>query len=261
LSAPLCPVHGEPADRLVCPHLAFGHGAGVNPRRGADWCDGCQALGIARGAGAPEPTALCARCHAAALARNRSPRFELAVDERTLLRTPTRDDARPIFALVEANRAYLRRWLPWVDGSTAEEHTRAFLDFSIAAGLDGRSLVLVIEHDGTLAGTAGFNSIDPRNRTCEIGYWLRADFQGRGIVSGACRALVRHAFGSLALNCVRLAAATENAKSRAVPERLGFHLDGVLREQEWVDGRFVDHAVYTLLRREWRGGASAGSAS
>jgi ribosomal-protein-serine acetyltransferase len=60
---------------------------------------------------------------------------------------------------------------------------------------------------------------------------------------------------------VRLAAATENAKSRAIPERLGFHLDGVLREQERVDGRYVDHAVYTLLRREWRAGLSEGSAS
>jgi len=46
-----------------------------------------------------------------------------------------------------------------------------------------------------------------------------------------------------------------------VPERLGFHLDGVLREQEWVDGRFVDHAVYTLLRRDDRAALSAASAS
>jgi ribosomal-protein-serine acetyltransferase len=261
VSAPLCPVHGEPEDRLVCSHLAFAHAAGVNLARGAARCDGCQAAAIAGGGAEAEPTPVCARCYEAALARNRAPRFELRADPRTLLRTPARADAEAIFALVEANRAYLRRWLPWVDASVRVEDTRGFLDFVIAAGLDGRSLVLVIEHDGALAGTAGFNTIDGRNRSCEIGYWLRADLQGRGIVTGACRALVRHAFESLGLNCVRLAAATDNARSRAIPERLGFHLDGVVREQEWVDGRYVDHAVYTLLRREWRDASSAGSAS
>jgi ribosomal-protein-serine acetyltransferase len=252
-----CAAHGAVAEREVCAHLLFAHAAGVNVARASAWCDGCHAAAVSGGSRADAAPA-CPACWDAALARNREPSFALRVDARTRLRTPSRADAEPLFALIDAGRAYLRRWLPWVDASTRAEHTRGFLELAIAAGLDGRSLVLVIEHDGALAGTAGFNTIDAANRSCEIGYWLREDFQGRGVVTGACRALVRHAFDSLALNCVKLAAATENAKSRAIPERLGFHLDGVLREQEWVDGRFVDHAVYTLLRRD---GASAASAS
>jgi ribosomal-protein-serine acetyltransferase len=255
-----CAAHGASAERELCAHLFFAHAAGVHVAGASAWCDGCQATAISggsRSAGTPA----CGACWDAALARNRAPRFELRADARTILRTPRRADAEAIFALVDANRAYLRRWLPWVDGSTAVEHTRGFLDVTIAAGLEGRSLILAIEHEGAIAGTIGFNSIDAANRSGEIGYWLRADFQGRGIVTAACRALARHAFDSLGLNCVRLAAATDNAKSRAVPERLGFHLDGVLREQEWVDGRFVDHAVYTLLRRDDRAALSAASAS
>jgi ribosomal-protein-serine acetyltransferase len=186
----------------------------------------------------------------------------LVGDERTILRSPHLQDAVPLFAAIDASRAYLRRWLPWVDASTSAEHTREFLRGAISGAADGKSLILVIEHDGEPCGTAGFNWLDPANGSCEIGYWLREDFQGRGIMSAACRALLGHAFESLALNCVQIAAAADNAKSRAIPERLGFHLDGVLREQERVDGRFVDHAVYTYLRREAGGAASsAGSAS
>lgn len=255
-----CAAHDAPAERRVCPHLLLAHAAGVNVAGSSAWCDGCQAASIA-GAGRGDTVEACVACWDAALARNRSPRFELRADPRTRLRTPTRADAEPLFALVDANRAYLRRWLPWVDGSVRVEHTRGFLDMAIAGVLDGRSLNLVIEHDGAIAGMCGFNVIDAANRTCEIGYWLRADFQGRGVVTAACRALVRHAFESLGLNCVRLAAATGNAPSRAIPERLGFHLDGVIRAQERVDGRFVDHAVYTLLRSEWPAALSAGSAS
>lgn len=248
-----CRAHGAPADRRLCAHLVFGHAAGVNRARDAAWCDGCQAASVARSS-QPVPQEVCAACFDAALARNHAPRFELVADGRTRLRTPRRQDAEAIYALVDANRAHLHPWLPWVEHSTSANDTRGFLDLAIAGQLDGRSLNLVIEHDGAIAGMCGFNVIDAANLVCEIGYWLRADLQGRGIVGAGCRALVEHAFASLGLNCVRLAAATGNARSRAIPERLGFHLDGVIREQEWVAGRFVDHAVYTRLRREWSAG-------
>jgi len=112
------------------------------------------------------------------------------------------------------------------------------------------SLELLIEHAGELAGIAGYRALDALNRSGEIGYWLREDFGGRGIVTACCRALVAHGFDALGLNRIAIAAATGNAKSRAVPERLGFRLEGVLRQPEWLYDRFVDHAVYSLLRAE-----------
>jgi ribosomal-protein-serine acetyltransferase len=52
------------------------------------------------------------------------------------------------------------------------------------------------------------------------------------------------------LNRIEIAAAVGNVRSRAIPERLGFKLDGVLRERENVNGVMLDHAVYSQLRRE-----------
>ena len=97
---------------------------------------------------------------------------------------------------------------------------------------------------------SGYRAIDPVNRSGEIGYWLRADRGGRGIMTACCRVLVAHGFERLALNRIVIAAATENTKSRAIPERLGFRFEGVLRQPEWLYDRFVDHAVYSLLRSE-----------
>ena len=114
----------------------------------------------------------------------------------------------------------------------------------------GASLELLIEHAGELAGIAGFRALDPANRSGEIGYWLRADFGGRGLMTACCRALVAHGFDALGLNRIAIAAATGNTKSRAIPERLGFRFEGVLRQPEWLYDRFVDHAVYSLLRSE-----------
>jgi len=176
--------------------------------------------------------------------------MQLRIDDRTLLRTPRLDDAPRLFALIDRDRAYLREWLRWVDDSISTDHTRNFLRGVIDAAADGKSLILVLDHESEPCGTVGFNWIDPMNGGCEIGYWLREDRQGRGLVTSACRALVGYAFDELHLNCVRIAVAVGNARSRRIPERLGFHLDGVIREAERLHGGFVDHALYTYVRRD-----------
>jgi len=174
----------------------------------------------------------------------------LYAGERTRLRSAALADAEPVYALVEANRARLRRWLGWVDAVREVEHIRGFLEGVIERERAGTSLELVIEHADEIAGICGFRTIDAANRAAEIGYWLRADREGRGIVTGACRALVRHGFGPLGLNRISLAAAADNARSRRVAERLAFRLEGVLRDAEWRTDHFEDHAVYSLLARD-----------
>ena len=83
--------------------------------------------------------------------------------------------------------------------------------------------------------------------TTALGYWLGEEFQGRGLVTAACRRLVAHSFDVLRLHRVEIRCAVENHRSRAIPERLGFRLEGRFREAEWLYDHWVDHAVYALL--------------
>jgi ribosomal-protein-serine acetyltransferase len=176
--------------------------------------------------------------------------MKLLVDERTQLRPFVAADAPALFALVDANRAHLRAWLPWLDFVREVGNIREFIAGVTERTSAGTSLELAIVHRDELCGVAGYRSLDRANREGEVGYWLRADRQGRGIMTGAVRALVRHGFESLALNRIVLRAATGNAASRGVAERLGFQLEGIAREGEWLYDHFVDLAVYALLRRD-----------
>jgi ribosomal-protein-serine acetyltransferase len=167
------------------------------------------------------------------------------------LRVLREDDAAELFALTDANRGYLRQWLPWVDLVMTEDDSRSFLATVTTQREEGRGPTFGIYCDDALAGVVGFLPVDRVNRIGEIGYWLAPQSQGRGLMTQCCRFAVRYGFLTLDLNRIQIAAGTENLASRAIPERLGFKLEGILRGRENLYGTFIDHAMYALLRSEF----------
>lgn len=177
--------------------------------------------------------------------------LELALDQHTRLRLLEERDADELYALIDANRDYLARWLPWVGTQTRP----AVLEFIQStrrqlADNDGIQTALII--DGQIAGVVGVHGIDWANRSTSLGYWLAERFQGRGAMTAAVRAYTSHAFGTWGLTRVELQAAIDNTRSRAVAERLGFIREGVLRQAERVGDRVHDVVVYSMLASEWR---------
>jgi ribosomal-protein-serine acetyltransferase len=159
--------------------------------------------------------------------------------------------AEELFALVDENREYLREWLPWVDNNKSAVDTQAFIRSSLEQFASNGSFSGGILYQGKLAGCLGFHSINWSNRATSIGYWLGASFQGNGLMTEACRGLVKYAFNELNLNRVRIRCATANKKSRAIPERLGFKQEGTIRQAEWLYDHYVDLVVYGILASEW----------
>ncbi|BDU68134.1 ribosomal-protein-L7/L12-serine acetyltransferase [Geothrix oryzae] len=161
-------------------------------------------------------------------------------------------DAPALFALVDANRDRLRRWLPWPDANQSPADSRTYIlrmRTQVRAGV-GQSFGLWWK--GGLVGVAGFNWIDAANRSAAIGYWLAEAAEGRGLMTAAVAALLRHGFRTLKLNRIEIRAGVWNRRSRAIPKRLGFRHEGTLRQVEHLADRTVDHAVYGLLASEWR---------
>ena len=159
--------------------------------------------------------------------------------------------AEELFALVERNREYLREWLPWVDNNKSVADTQEFIKISLKRFASNGSFTTGILYQGELAGVIELHEIDWSNQVTSIGYWLSASFQGKGLMTEACRTLVRYAFKELNLNRVEIRCATENKKSRAIPERLGFQQEGTMRQVLWLYNHYVDSVVYGILASEW----------
>ncbi len=162
-------------------------------------------------------------------------------------------DAGAVFALVEANRERLRRWLPWVDATGSVVDIREFLRRVTAQAKAGTGQSFGLWWRGRLVGVASLAWIDAANRSAAIGYWLGQEAEGHGLMTAAVTALLRHGFRTLQLNRIEIRAGVRNRRSRAIPERLGFRHEGTLRQAERLADRFVDHAVYGLLEGDWQG--------
>ena len=161
-------------------------------------------------------------------------------------------DATELFALTDVNRAYLRQWLPWLDNIQRVEDTRAFIRNVQVQTSQNNGAQLAIKMQGSIVGIVGHHQIDWRNRLTSLGYWIGEAYQGRGLVSAACGALIGHAFENALLNRIEVRCAVGNIKSRAIPQRHGFRQEGLLRDAEWLYDHFVDHVVYAMLLNEWQ---------
>jgi len=177
--------------------------------------------------------------------------FSLKVDHELELCLLEEHHAGQLFSLIEANRAYLRRWLNWVDSNTAVDDSLEFIKSTRRQFAENRGFTAGIFYQGRLVGLMGSHSVDWLNRVVEFGYWLAADFQGRGVVTRACRAALGYFFDELGLNRVVIRCAIGNHRSCAIPKRLGFTHEGVLRQAEWLNGHYVDHNLFSLLAAEW----------
>ncbi len=181
-----------------------------------------------------------------------SSRFLLPVDAELELRLIVEWEAEELFHLIDTNRSYLRQWLPWVDAERSLEDSQAFIQRSLQEYLNNEGIQMGIYYQGRLVGVIGCHSVVWSNRKVEIGYWMGAQFQGKGLMTRACRTLIDYVFEKLLLNRVEIRCATGNTRSCAIPQRLGFKQEGISRESEWLYDHFVDLVIYGLLAREWQ---------
>lgn len=169
--------------------------------------------------------------------------------DRLILRRHAPAFAEAMFAAIDRDRDRLARFLPWARLTTAVENSRAFIADSRAKWDDAVQFdYAIFARDGdAYAGNINIFSIKWEHDVGEIGYWLDSRFEGQGLMSGAVRALeatcFAHDFHRLEIRCD-----TDNERSAAIPKRLGYTLDGTLREDRIRNGAYCDTHVFSKLR-------------
>ncbi len=156
-------------------------------------------------------------------------------------------------AVLEAQE-HLKPWMPWAHETPSVEQSEAIARRMQTQFLQRQHLAYYVherEPDGTagrLIGGAGLHSLEWKVRRYEIGYWLGPAHTGRGLASEAVVALARMAFEQLRARRLEIRTDSRNTASRAVAERCGFSLEGLLRDDALnVNGQLSDTCIYGVI--------------
>lgn len=177
--------------------------------------------------------------------------FQYTIDEEIELRLIDLYCAEESLKLINENRLYLRKWLPWVDDTTTIDDITTFIKATKQQFANDNGFQAGIWYQNQLVGIIGFQSVSRGNRSTSLGYWLAEPFQGKGIMTKACKALINYAFTNMNIHRIEIRCAEENFKSRAIPERLNFKQEGLIRDAEWLYDHYASHYVYGMLKDDW----------
>lgn len=180
---------------------------------------------------------------------------------RVLLRPLDMRDAAAVWEAIEESRSHLEPWLPWVHALRSIEDERANIArIREHAALRADWTVGIFDRaTGRYLGGSGLHRIRWDLRIFEIGYFIRASGEGKGYITETVQLLTRLAFDRLQAGRVEIYVDPRNVRSRRVPERLGFILEGTLRRfRAGVGGHPEDRHVFALIRDDylrlpWRG--------
>lgn len=178
--------------------------------------------------------------------------MKIQIHPKLYITTTKKEDAEVLFQLIDANRAYYREWLTFVDRMNSVEDFDRYLAGSIERRKHGEEFGFLIHFENEPIGLIGLYQINPSNRFGSIGYWIAEGLQGKGIVLACCCAIMWFGFQKLDLNRIEIKCGINNLKSTRIPERLGFQKEGILRQAEWLNGAFQDLVLYSYLKVNWR---------
>lgn len=180
----------------------------------------------------------------------KSNRFILTVNDEIQMKLLDHVDAEEMFRLTLKNKKFLSQWLMWVRDVKSINDTRKKIQKDNDNFYAGTALELGIFKNSKLIGRVGFISI--KGFAAEIGYWLSEPENGNGIITLCCKKLTEYAFTETNIHRVVIKMDTENLKSRNVPERLNFTLEGIARGNVLLKGEYRDCFIYSLLKTDPR---------
>lgn len=169
--------------------------------------------------------------------------------ERIVLKARSKDHAAEMYSLIDKNREHLRPWMPWESTTQSELDSQSYLELAQSWWEKGSTFDFSVfdKSSSKMIGSFGLHSIHWEKKTCEFGYWICRNHQGKGLVTEAIR-LGESLAADLGLHRLIVRCDRLNIKSQAVPKRMGYKLESV-QIDECTDhrGRMRDTLQFSKL--------------
>ena len=154
--------------------------------------------------------------------------------ERLFIRMPMPGDGQVVFQAINESIEDLRPWMAFAQENQNEETVEINIRKSYAEFLQREDLRLHIflKDTGEFIGSSGLHRINWSIPKFEIGYWINSRFSKKGYMKEAVEGIVNFAFDELKAKRLEIRCDPKNIRSRAIPEKLGFKLEGILENDK-----------------------------
>ncbi|MEW6648990.1 MAG: GNAT family protein [Chloroflexota bacterium] len=105
---------------------------------------------------------------------------------------------------------------------------------------------------GDLIGSCGFHHWDPTRYRAEISYDLSPRFWGQGYMREALLSVLAFGFEQMGIHRIEAMVDPDDTRSQNLLYGLGFEMEGILRDHDYLKGRFQDDMMFALLEQEWK---------
>lgn len=171
--------------------------------------------------------------------------------ERCFLRKATENDRYDIFDLYAQEDVV--KYMPFTPFTSVEDAVDE-MNWYLKIFKEQSGLRWMIEDREThkVIGTCGFLNYEKEHHRAEIGYDLSPIYWGKGIMTEVVSCIMQFGLMNMALNKIEARVDPGNEASLRLMYKLGFHKEGVLRQHEFEKGRYVDLAVFSILKSEYQ---------
>lgn len=177
--------------------------------------------------------------------------FKTKINDNLSLKILEERDTQALFNIVDNSRDYLNEWLPFVKFTKTSEDTKQFIKSALNQFIENDGFHCGIWYNEQLIGVIGLHYINWLNEKTSIGYYIDQNYENLGIMTKCTKFLIDYCFNEINLNRIEIQTATKNIKSQKIPRKLGFKQEGILREDEKLNGKIVDSYVFSLLKSEY----------
>ena len=170
--------------------------------------------------------------------------MKIIVDENIVLEKTSEKFAEPLFNIINDNRTHLSEYLPWVGDMQSTEDVRQYLKNCEYLYEEKKEVSFIILLHEKPVGRIGLHHLNLQNKIGAVGYWLDKNAEGKGVITKSCIKLIEYGFQNIHLNRIEIKVSVKNFKSQAIPEKLNFTKEGILRQAEFVNNQFIDWSQY-----------------
>lgn len=177
------------------------------------------------------------------------------ITPRLIMRQPLIKDAHEYYQAVTDSMNELRLWLPWAKYSLIlpqiERYIReCHINWITKDNNDiGLALLITEKQSGKLLGNVVLWNIDWNIPKFELGFWLRTSETKNGYITEAVNALSHYCFLQLNAKRIEVRCEINNTQALQIPKRLGFDLDGILRNSTIAisDDKLTDAVLFSCI--------------